>query len=98
MAEKLSNIRPTLSYGLISAMSTLVVEALVRKTPKVKDAVLIRSRRDWLSEKTISLPPTPRPFRFNAWLRNLEASGKLLGMHFFKPRATALPLVEVDPR
>ncbi|MFC7369972.1 MULTISPECIES: fatty acid oxidation complex subunit alpha FadB [Vreelandella] len=90
MAEKLTNIRPTLSYGDFDNVD-LVVEAVV-ENPKVKDAVLTEVE-GMVSENTI-LTSNTSTISINRLAKNLKRPENFCGMHFFNP-VHRMPLVEV---
>ncbi|NWN82471.1 MAG: fatty acid oxidation complex subunit alpha FadB [Halomonas sp.] len=90
MAERLSNIRPTLSYGDFGNVD-LVVEAVV-ENPKVKDAVLTEVEGE-VSEETI-LASNTSTISINQLAANLKRPANFCGMHFFNP-VHRMPLVEV---
>ncbi|MGM0785922.1 MAG: fatty acid oxidation complex subunit alpha FadB [Pseudomonadota bacterium] len=90
MAEKLTNIRPTLSYGDFGHVD-LVVEAVV-ENPKVKDAVLTEVE-GLVGEDTI-LTSNTSTISINRLAANLERPENFCGMHFFNP-VHRMPLVEV---
>ncbi|PMR75370.1 fatty acid oxidation complex subunit alpha FadB [Billgrantia endophytica] len=90
MAEKLANIRPTLSYGDFGHVD-LVVEAVV-ENPKVKDAVLAEVE-GLIGENTI-LTSNTSTISINRLAENLKRPENFCGMHFFNP-VHRMPLVEV---
>ncbi len=90
MAEKLSNIRPTLSYGDFGNVA-LVVEAVV-ENPKVKSAVLAEVEEQ-VDESTI-LTSNTSTISINRLAQNLKRPENFCGMHFFNP-VHRMPLVEV---
>ncbi|MGY4876809.1 fatty acid oxidation complex subunit alpha FadB [Vreelandella aquamarina] len=90
MATKLSNIRPTLSYGDFGNVD-LVVEAVV-ENPKVKGAVLAEVEEQ-VSENTI-LTSNTSTISINRLAANLKRPENFCGMHFFNP-VHRMPLVEV---
>ncbi|MCL7940921.1 fatty acid oxidation complex subunit alpha FadB [Halomonas sp. ATCH28] len=90
MAEKLSNIRPTLSYGDFGHVD-LVVEAVV-ENPKVKDAVLTEVE-GLVGEETI-LTSNTSTISITRLAQNLKRPENFCGMHFFNP-VHRMPLVEV---
>ena len=90
MAEALSNIRPTLSYGDFGEVD-LVVEAVV-ENPKVKDAVLTEVE-GLVGENTI-LTSNTSTISINRLAQNLKRPENFCGMHFFNP-VHRMPLVEV---
>ncbi|XGA81241.1 fatty acid oxidation complex subunit alpha FadB [Halomonas sp. CH40] len=90
MAARLSNIRPTLSYGDFGNVD-LVVEAVV-ENPKVKDAVLTEVE-DKVSDSTI-LTSNTSTISINRLAKNLKRPENFCGMHFFNP-VHRMPLVEV---
>ncbi|MGJ7458614.1 fatty acid oxidation complex subunit alpha FadB [Halomonas sp. RA08-2] len=90
MAEKLTNIRPTLSYGDFGHVD-LVVEAVV-ENPKVKDAVLTEVE-GLVGEETI-LASNTSTISITRLAQNLKRPENFCGMHFFNP-VHRMPLVEV---
>lgn len=90
MAEKLTLIRPTLSYGDFGHVD-LVVEAVV-ENPKVKGAVLSEVE-DLVSEDTI-LTSNTSTISITRLAQNLKRPENFCGMHFFNP-VHRMPLVEV---
>ncbi|WP_447555934.1 fatty acid oxidation complex subunit alpha FadB [Vreelandella sp. EE22] len=90
MAEKLTNIRPTLSYGDFENVD-LVVEAVV-ENPKVKEGVLAEVEKN-VSENTI-LTSNTSTISINRLAQNLQRPENFCGMHFFNP-VHRMPLVEV---
>ncbi|MCG6659204.1 fatty acid oxidation complex subunit alpha FadB [Halomonas campisalis] len=90
MAEKLSNIRPTLSYGDFGHVD-LVVEAVV-ENPKVKEAVLTEVE-GLVGEDTI-LTSNTSTISITRLAQNLKRPENFCGMHFFNP-VHRMPLVEV---
>ncbi|MGM0639483.1 MAG: 3-hydroxyacyl-CoA dehydrogenase NAD-binding domain-containing protein, partial [Pseudomonadota bacterium] len=90
MAEKLTNIRPTLSYGDFGHVD-LVVEAVV-ENPKVKDAVLTEVE-GLVGEETI-LASNTSTISITRLAKNLKRPENFCGMHFFNP-VHRMPLVEV---
>ncbi|WP_444986105.1 fatty acid oxidation complex subunit alpha FadB [Halomonas mongoliensis] len=90
MAEKLVNIRPTLSYGDFGSVD-LVVEAVV-ENPKVKEAVLTEVE-GLVGEETI-LTSNTSTISINRLAENLKRPENFCGMHFFNP-VHRMPLVEV---
>ena len=90
MAEKLTNIRPTLSYGDFDHVD-LVVEAVV-ENPKVKDAVLTEVE-GMVGEETI-LTSNTSTISITRLAENLKRPENFCGMHFFNP-VHRMPLVEV---
>ncbi|MBD3896308.1 fatty acid oxidation complex subunit alpha FadB [Halomonas sp. ML-15] len=90
MAEKLSNIRPTLSYGDFGHVD-LVVEAVV-ENPKVKDAVL--TEVEGLVDDKAILTSNTSTISINRLAQNLKRPENFCGMHFFNP-VHRMPLVEV---
>ncbi|WP_346797727.1 fatty acid oxidation complex subunit alpha FadB [Halomonas sp. Bachu 37] len=90
MAEKLTNIRPTLSYGDFGNVD-LVVEAVV-ENPKVKGAVLAEVEES-VGEGTI-LTSNTSTISINRLAQNLKRPENFCGMHFFNP-VHRMPLVEV---
>ncbi|MCE8025165.1 fatty acid oxidation complex subunit alpha FadB [Billgrantia aerodenitrificans] len=90
MAEKLTLIRPTLSYGDFGHVD-LVVEAVV-ENPKVKGAVLSEVE-GLVSEDTI-LTSNTSTISITRLAQNLKRPENFCGMHFFNP-VHRMPLVEV---
>ncbi|WP_136255441.1 fatty acid oxidation complex subunit alpha FadB [Onishia niordana] len=90
MAEKLTNIRPTLSYGDFGHVD-LVVEAVV-ENPKVKDGVLTEVE-GYVGEDTI-LTSNTSTISITRLAENLKRPENFCGMHFFNP-VHRMPLVEV---
>ncbi|WNL37796.1 fatty acid oxidation complex subunit alpha FadB [Halomonas sp. PAMB 3232] len=90
MAEKLTNIRPTLSYGDFENVD-LVVEAVV-ENPKVKEGVLAEVEKN-VGENTI-LTSNTSTISINRLAKNLARPHNFCGMHFFNP-VHRMPLVEV---
>ncbi|WP_275289049.1 fatty acid oxidation complex subunit alpha FadB [Halomonas elongata] len=90
MAERLSNIRPTLSYGDFAHVD-LVVEAVV-ENPKVKGAVLAEVE-DNVGEATI-LTSNTSTISITRLAEQLKRPENFCGMHFFNP-VHRMPLVEV---
>lgn len=90
MAEKLTNIRPTLSYGDFENVD-LVVEAVV-ENPKVKAGVLAEVEKS-VGENTI-LTSNTSTISINRLAQSLERPQNFCGMHFFNP-VHRMPLVEV---
>ncbi|MDN6296526.1 MAG: fatty acid oxidation complex subunit alpha FadB [Halomonas sp.] len=90
MAEKLSNIRPTLSYDDFGHVD-LVVEAVV-ENPKVKSAVLAEVEEQ-VDESTI-LTSNTSTISISRLAQNLKRPENFCGMHFFNP-VHRMPLVEV---
>ncbi|PMR71411.1 fatty acid oxidation complex subunit alpha FadB [Halomonas heilongjiangensis] len=90
MAEKLTNIRPTLSYGDFGNVD-LVVEAVV-ENPRVKDAVLTEVE-GLVGEETI-LTSNTSTISITRLAANLSRPENFCGMHFFNP-VHRMPLVEV---
>ncbi|MDI5935972.1 fatty acid oxidation complex subunit alpha FadB [Halomonas kalidii] len=90
MAEKLTNIRPTLSYGDFGNVD-LVVEAVV-ENPGVKDAVLTEVE-GLVGEETI-LTSNTSTISITRLAQNLSRPENFCGMHFFNP-VHRMPLVEV---
>ncbi|WP_075881059.1 fatty acid oxidation complex subunit alpha FadB [Vreelandella massiliensis] len=90
MAEKLTNIRPTLSYGDFGNVD-LVVEAVV-ENPKVKDTVLTEVEGS-VSDDTI-LTSNTSTISITRLAQNLKRPENFCGMHFFNP-VHRMPLVEV---
>ncbi|TFH87861.1 fatty acid oxidation complex subunit alpha FadB [Billgrantia azerbaijanica] len=90
MAEKLTNIRPTLSYGDFGHVD-LVVEAVV-ENPRVKEAVLTEVE-GLVGEETI-LTSNTSTISITRLAANLKRPENFCGMHFFNP-VHRMPLVEV---
>ncbi|WP_458526340.1 fatty acid oxidation complex subunit alpha FadB [Onishia taeanensis] len=90
MAEKLTHIRPTLSYGDFGHVD-LVVEAVV-ENPKIKDAVLTEVEGQ-VGEDTI-LTSNTSTISITRLAENLKRPENFCGMHFFNP-VHRMPLVEV---
>lgn len=90
MAEKLANIRPTLTYGDFGGVD-LVVEAVV-ENPKVKEAVLAEVE-GLVGEETI-LTSNTSTISINRLASSLSRPENFCGMHFFNP-VHRMPLVEV---
>ncbi|GAA3906855.1 fatty acid oxidation complex subunit alpha FadB [Halomonas cibimaris] len=90
MAERLSYIRPTLSYGDFGDVD-LVVEAVV-ENPKVKGAVLAEVEAE-VSDDTM-LASNTSTISITRLAENLKRPEQLCGMHFFNP-VHRMPLVEV---
>lgn len=90
MAEKLSQIRPTLSYGDFGHVD-LVVEAVV-ENPKVKEAVLTEVE-GLVGEETI-LASNTSTISITRLASSLSRPENFCGMHFFNP-VHRMPLVEV---
>ncbi|MDY7116048.1 fatty acid oxidation complex subunit alpha FadB [Halomonas sp. SSL-5] len=90
MAERLTNIRPTLSYGDFGNVD-LVVEAVV-ENPKVKAAVLAEVEAE-VGEETI-LASNTSTISITRLAENLKRPENFCGMHFFNP-VHRMPLVEV---
>ncbi|QEM81062.1 fatty acid oxidation complex subunit alpha FadB [Halomonas binhaiensis] len=90
MAEKLTNIRPTLSYGDFANVD-VVVEAVV-ENPQIKGAVL-RELEAEVGESTI-LASNTSTISITRLAENLERPENFCGMHFFNP-VHRMPLVEV---
>jgi 3-hydroxyacyl-CoA dehydrogenase/enoyl-CoA hydratase/3-hydroxybutyryl-CoA epimerase/enoyl-CoA isomerase len=90
MAEKLSNIRPTLSYGDFGNVD-LVVEAVV-ENPKVKGAVL--SEVEGVVGEATILASNTSTISITRLASSLKRPENFCGMHFFNP-VHRMPLVEV---
>ncbi|WP_227370808.1 fatty acid oxidation complex subunit alpha FadB [Halomonas sp. M20] len=90
LAETLSNIRPTLSYGDFGEVD-LVVEAVV-ENPKIKGGVLAEVEKQ-VDEKTI-LTSNTSTISITQLAQNLTRPENFCGMHFFNP-VHKMPLVEV---
>jgi len=90
LAEVLSNIRPTLSYGDFGQVD-LVVEAVV-ENPKIKGAVLSEVEAN-VADDTI-LASNTSTISIDRLAANLKRPENFCGMHFFNP-VHRMPLVEV---
>lgn len=90
MAQGLSNIRPTLSYGDFGNVD-LVVEAVV-ENPKVKASVLAELE-DNVADDTI-LTSNTSTISITRLAESLKRPENFCGMHFFNP-VHRMPLVEV---
>ncbi|MEL0618630.1 fatty acid oxidation complex subunit alpha FadB [Cobetia marina] len=90
MAQGLSNIRPTLSYGDFGNVD-LVVEAVV-ENPKVKASVLAELE-DNVADTTI-LTSNTSTISITRLAESLKRPENFCGMHFFNP-VHRMPLVEV---
>ena len=90
MAEKLANIRPTLTYGDFGHVD-LVVEAVV-ENPRVKEAVLAEVE-GLVGEETI-LASNTSTISITRLASSLKRPENFCGMHFFNP-VHRMPLVEV---
>ena len=90
MAEKLANIRPTLTYGDFGSVD-LVVEAVI-ENPKVKGAVLTEVE-GLVGEETI-LASNTSTISITRLASSLKRPENFCGMHFFNP-VHRMPLVEV---
>ncbi|TCJ24996.1 fatty acid oxidation complex subunit alpha FadB [Halomonas sp. GDM18] len=90
MAQGLSNIRPTLSYGDFGNVD-LVVEAVV-ENPKVKASVLAELE-DNVAEDAI-LTSNTSTISITRLAESLRRPENFCGMHFFNP-VHRMPLVEV---
>ncbi|GAB3678226.1 fatty acid oxidation complex subunit alpha FadB [Salinisphaera aquimarina] len=90
MAEGMSRIRPTLTYGDFGDVDA-VIEAVV-ENPKVKKSVLAETE-DKVSEKTI-LASNTSSISIDSLAADLKRPENFLGMHFFNP-VHKMPLVEV---
>ncbi|BBO55289.1 MAG: fatty acid oxidation complex subunit alpha FadB [Cobetia sp.] len=90
MAQGLSNIRPTLSYGDFGNVD-LVVEAVV-ENPKVKASVLAELE-DNVAEDAI-LTSNTSTISITRLAESLKRPENFCGMHFFNP-VHRMPLVEV---
>ncbi|SOC55728.1 short chain enoyl-CoA hydratase /3-hydroxyacyl-CoA dehydrogenase [Chromohalobacter canadensis] len=90
VAEALSNIRPTLSYGDFGDVD-LVVEAVV-ENPKVKEAVL--AEVEGLLDDNATLTSNTSTISIDRLAANLKRPATFCGMHFFNP-VHRMPLVEV---
>jgi len=90
MAERLTGIRPTLSYGDFGTVD-LVVEAVV-ENPDVKTAVLSEVEAA-VGEDTI-LASNTSTISISRLAKALKRPEKFCGMHFFNP-VHRMPLVEV---
>ncbi|MDR5868603.1 fatty acid oxidation complex subunit alpha FadB [Halomonas koreensis] len=90
MAERLTNIRPTLSYGDFGHVD-LAVEAVV-ENPKVKGAVLAETEAA-VGEDAI-LASNTSTISITRLAESLQRPENFCGMHFFNP-VHRMPLVEV---
>ena len=90
MAEALTAIRPTMSYGDFGAVD-IVVEAVV-ENPKVKQIVLAEVE-GVVSEDAI-LASNTSTISINLLAKALKRPENFVGMHFFNP-VHMMPLVEV---
>lgn len=90
LAEVLSNIRPTLSYGDFGHVD-LVIEAVV-ENPKIKSAVLTEVEAN-VAEDTI-LTSNTSTISIDRLAADLKRPENFCGMHFFNP-VPRMPLVEV---
>ncbi|WP_110664686.1 fatty acid oxidation complex subunit alpha FadB [Salinicola halophilus] len=90
LAEVLSNIRPTLSYGDFGHVD-IVVEAVV-ENPKIKGAVL-KEVEAAVGEKTV-LASNTSTISIDRLAADLVRPENFCGMHFFNP-VHRMPLVEV---
>ncbi|MCK0746361.1 fatty acid oxidation complex subunit alpha FadB [Chromohalobacter nigrandesensis] len=90
VAEALSNIRPTLSYGDFADVD-LVVEAVV-ENPKVKEAVL--AEVEGLLADNATLTTNTSTISIDRLAATLKRPENFCGMHFFNP-VHRMPLVEV---
>ncbi|QFT85875.1 Fatty acid oxidation complex subunit alpha [Halomonas sp. THAF12] len=90
MAERLTHIRPTLSYGDFGGVD-LVVEAVV-ENPKVKGAVLAEAEAA-VGEDTV-LATNTSTISITRLAEHLKRPEHFCGMHFFNP-VHRMPLVEV---
>ncbi|KGE78050.1 fatty acid oxidation complex subunit alpha FadB [Halomonas salina] len=90
MAERLTHIRPTLSYGDFGEVD-LVVEAVV-ENPKVKGAVLAEAEAA-LGDDAI-LASNTSTISITRLAEHLTRPEQFCGMHFFNP-VHRMPLVEV---
>ena len=90
MAESLSAIRPTMSYGDFGHVD-IVVEAVV-ENPKVKQAVLAEVEAA-VKEGTI-LASNTSTISISLLAKALKRPENFVGMHFFNP-VHMMPLVEV---
>jgi 3-hydroxyacyl-CoA dehydrogenase/enoyl-CoA hydratase/3-hydroxybutyryl-CoA epimerase/enoyl-CoA isomerase len=90
MAEALSDIRPTLSYGDFGAVD-IVVEAVV-ENPKVKQAVL--AEVEGVVKEDAILASNTSTISISLLAQALKRPQNFCGMHFFNP-VPLMPLVEV---
>lgn len=90
MAQALTRIRPTMSYGDFKNVD-IVVEAVV-ENPKVKQIVLAEVE-DQVREDTI-LASNTSTISINLLAKALKRPENFVGMHFFNP-VHMMPLVEV---
>ena len=90
MAEGMSRIRPTLTYGDFGNVDA-VIEAVV-ENPKIKKSVLAETEEK-VSEKTI-LASNTSSISIDTLAADLKRPENFLGMHFFNP-VHKMPLVEV---
>jgi len=90
MAEGMSRIRPTLTYGDFGDVDA-VIEAVV-ENPKIKKSVLAETEEK-VSEKTI-LASNTSSISIDVLAADLKRPENFLGMHFFNP-VHKMPLVEV---
>ncbi|MDP6932691.1 MAG: 3-hydroxyacyl-CoA dehydrogenase NAD-binding domain-containing protein, partial [Myxococcota bacterium] len=90
MAEILSHIRPTLSYGDFGSVD-IVVEAVV-ENPKVKKMVLAQVEKA-AGEQTV-LTSNTSSISISSLAEALDSPERFCGMHFFNP-VHRMPLVEI---
>ena len=83
MAQVLSNIDPTLSYGEADFADVDVVVEAVVENPKVKKIVLAEVERKWQKkEPFFAQIPT---ISITSLAEGLEHPENFCGMHFFNP-------------
>ncbi|WP_298188156.1 fatty acid oxidation complex subunit alpha FadB [uncultured Pseudomonas sp.] len=90
MAEALTAIRPTMSYGDFGAVD-IVVEAVV-ENPKVKQIVL--AEVEGVVREDAILASNTSTISINLLAKALKRPENFVGMHFFNP-VHMMPLVEV---
>ncbi|MDX1298926.1 MAG: fatty acid oxidation complex subunit alpha FadB, partial [Pseudomonas sp.] len=90
MAEALTAIRPTMSYGDFGAVD-IVVEAVV-ENPKVKQIVL--AEVEGVVHEDAILASNTSTISINLLAKALKRPENFVGMHFFNP-VHMMPLVEV---
>ena len=90
MAEALTAIRPTMSYGDFGAVD-IVVEAVV-ENPKVKQIVL--AEVEGVVKEDAILASNTSTISINLLAKALKRPENFVGMHFFNP-VHMMPLVEV---
>ena len=90
MAEALTAIRPTMSYGDFGAVD-IVVEAVV-ENPKVKQIVL--AEVEGMVREDAILASNTSTISINLLAKALKRPENFVGMHFFNP-VHMMPLVEV---